>query len=707
MFIKSITLDNFRIYRGVNTMELLTSEDHNIIIVSGDNGFGKTTFLMSLVWCLYGDNMGKVDDLYKTEIKRVGTYGAYIIQSLNDEARKEGKTTFSVTIDFTNVSLFNQSPTNVTIHRSYNTLQQKETLEIFIDGRQSELISDDEDEKEMFIRDNILPIEIAKFFFFDAEKIISFAQVNNPEQSVELSRAYSQVLGIQKYEDLKEELEKLKNGYRIHSSSKIQKEFQDLLSEISFSEDQLENVKQQIKEKEDILPLQQKTLDDLQTQLIRQGASLSINELNNLRSKGEECKQVLDTLQTELKAVYDTLPLGIAGTIVSQVLEQLKREKDYKRVHLQMEGVETKTEHLLDELNHSQSTFEGTIINRDVRDFYEKEVERLIKKYFCEGVNIEQYNHFVTLHNFSDLQYDGFYHFIEKVKESTTTFKNTYDKYKKVKNDLDTIQKKISDAEARTASEYIQQLRNDKERIENQIAQINNGIGQLQEQREQLNETLKKNRTQREQLSKQIDVAKEYKAIDEEASRLIIIIGKFLSQFRERKKQSWGEKIKTILVQLLQKQDFVSQVVVDITGVDGENNINIDLIGNDGKTINKGSLSMGELQLFATALLEALVEETGFAFPIFIDSPMQKLSSEHRRNILTKFYPTVSKQVVLFPLLVTEMSEEEFSLIRQKVNRTYLIENSSPKESHFQESEPDKLFENYYKKHPVLYGNQY
>lgn len=69
-------------------------------------------------------------------------------------------------------------------------------------------------EEEIFIRDYILPIEIAKFFFFDAEKIVSFAQINTPEQRQDLSRAYSQVLGIQKYDDLKNELERIQDDYR-------------------------------------------------------------------------------------------------------------------------------------------------------------------------------------------------------------------------------------------------------------------------------------------------------------------------------------------------------------------------------------------------------------------------------------------------------------------------------------------------------------
>lgn len=68
MTIREIELNNFRIYKGKNKIELFPDGNRNLIIVSGNNGFGKTTFLMSLVWCLYGKNMGKVDELYRKEI---------------------------------------------------------------------------------------------------------------------------------------------------------------------------------------------------------------------------------------------------------------------------------------------------------------------------------------------------------------------------------------------------------------------------------------------------------------------------------------------------------------------------------------------------------------------------------------------------------------------------------------------------------------
>lgn len=216
MTIREIELNNFRIYKGKNKIELFPDGNRNLIIVSGNNGFGKTTFLMSLVWCLYGKNMGKVDELYRKEIDEKGGYSKYIGNSLNFAAQKEGETRFSVSVTFTDVEIPDTPCTEITIIRSYDSATNyDDELEILIDGRKNDLFTGSKEEiakeEEIFIRDYILPIEIAKFFFFDAEKIVSFAQINTPEQRKDLSLAYSQVLGIQKYEDLKNELVRIQD----------------------------------------------------------------------------------------------------------------------------------------------------------------------------------------------------------------------------------------------------------------------------------------------------------------------------------------------------------------------------------------------------------------------------------------------------------------------------------------------------------------
>jgi DNA sulfur modification protein DndD len=189
-------------------------------------------------------------------------------------------------------------------------------------------------------------------------------------------------------------------------------------------------------------------------------------------------------------------------------------------------------------------------------------------------------------------------------------------------------------------------------------------------------------------------VSNQNKAVDDEATRLIYTIQKFLLRFKDEKKKALENKLENKLNSFLHKKGLVHKVIVDIQG-NGED-VDINLYDSNNRKIDKAILSMGERQMFASALLGALVEETELEFPVFIDSPMQKFDKYHSQNTLTKFYPNVSKQVVLFPLLTKELTEDEYSLIEPHVNRAYLIENSKNC-SRFKEVSPNELFDQYKK----------
>ena len=54
MLIKSITLNDFRQFKGNQKLEFSTDADKNVTVLLGDNTFGKTTILQAFNWCLYG-----------------------------------------------------------------------------------------------------------------------------------------------------------------------------------------------------------------------------------------------------------------------------------------------------------------------------------------------------------------------------------------------------------------------------------------------------------------------------------------------------------------------------------------------------------------------------------------------------------------------------------------------------------------------------
>lgn len=692
MIIKSIELNNFRIYKGVNRIDFTQDSERNIVIISGNNGFGKTTFLMSLVWCLYGRQMDKVDDIYKKEIDEKGGYGKYIGNSLNKEAQRRGESRFSVSVTFTDVEIPDTTCTEITIIRSYDSATSTDDeLRILIDGRDSDLFANRE-EAEFFIRDYILPIEIAKFFFFDAEKIVSFAEINTPEQRRELSKAYSQVLGIQKYDTLKKELERLQDEYRKESAQPQDRaDFIDLTAKIQKAEKTIEDIEQQILDNEAKKVELRYDFTQLQEKLIREGDMMSVERLHELEEKRATHQTNLDEAQDCLKDLYSYIPFGLAGNIVSEVADQLKQEKAYKQNKVQLEGVEEKTDNIINELDQARRNYQG-VIDFKIRDFYEKEIKKLILKHFYSEYDATQFEGFQILHDLTDLQGEEFFTLIAKIKESKVSFEVLSQKYNTAKAELYKIDREIREAEKNAESEYIQELRKKKDGLDRQISELTEAIGRLSERKDKIKEEIKTDRQNKERLSKKIEVSAKNKAVDNEATRLIHIIQTFLQQFKEEKKKALEQKLAEKLKAFMHKSNFVHKVIVDIQG-NGED-VDISLYDSHNNKIDKANLSMGEKQLFASALLGALVEETQLKFPVFIDSPMQKLDPSHSKNILTKFYPTVSKQVVFFPLLLKELTEEEYGLIQNITSKTYLIQNENDG-SCFVEVKREELFETY------------
>jgi len=139
----------------------------------------------------------------------------------------------------------------------------------------------------------------------------------------------------------------------------------------------------------------------------------------------------------------------------------------------------------------------------------------------------------------------------------------------------------------------------------------------------------------------------------------------------------------------MHKKGLIEDIEVEIY----DELIDIVLRGKSGEIIEKSILSKGEQQLYATSILKALVDESNIEFPVFIDSPLQKFDQKHAKNIIRQFYPTVSKQVILFPLLEKELTEKEFKLLSKNVKSCHVIKNRNGLQSYFEKISVENLFD--------------
>ena len=661
MFIDSIILHNYRAYKGRNETSFIPGKK-NIFLIAGNNGFGKTTFLTSLVWCLYGKLMVDVDEKFRRDINDAQGYKNYARQSLHKELanivdsykisteeRKQilrngyssenecikNNSQYYVEISITNVFIPSIPCRTITIRRTYDYFLEIESIEVLIDGQINELAK--EVGYDIFINDFILSKDIAKFFFFDAEKIVNLAEVKSIDEKRRLSSAYSEVLGIKKYEDIKRNLENLRLKFRKNAGSTISKA---KLDKLTYNVTDIENrIKSNETERERIDgDIQRYRVESVQLQerLIREGNAISVEELKKQKELCSVLKNKDLKLKEQLRDLLDIAPFAISGGLFARLVNQAIAEKKIKSSVANCAAINTA-------LQSTRLQLIEMVPKLDLSETQRKAIEKLIANVFSQ--NIIQTDHaqsanIKVLLDYNDNEINELQALFDHIRYSfNTMFKQLV---KDIKNNalfLAKTQRKIAAAEYDDDNAEIKELRRQKNEVDELLSQFELQSRQLSEQIGTLNKELSVYKKQLSEVAKHVRVDKSDKAKDVIAERLITELTTFLFELRAKRKFSLEKKIMAGIDMLMHKIDFIHNVRIDLK----DDIIEIDLLDKAGEIINKEKLSKGEQQLYATAILNALVEESGIEFPVFIDSPLQKFDSIHSHNINTSvnFYRSI------------------------------------------------------------------
>jgi DNA sulfur modification protein DndD len=106
----------------------------------------------------------------------------------------------------------------------------------------------------------------------------------------------------------------------------------------------------------------------------------------------------------------------------------------------------------------------------------------------------------------------------------------------------------------------------------------------------------------------------------------------------------------------------------------------VKLIDRTGIEIDKDDLSAGEKQIYAIAILEALARTSGRKLPIIIDTPLARLDSIHRTNLIQNYFPYASHQVIILST-DTEVDEEFYDKLSKHISHAYKLNYSSTDKS--------------------------
>ena len=134
----------------------------------------------------------------------------------------------------------------------------------------------------------------------------------------------------------------------------------------------------------------------------------------------------------------------------------------------------------------------------------------------------------------------------------------------------------------------------------------------------------------------------------------------------ERKIHQLEDEFAVAFRRLARKDDIVAKASID------PRHFTVKLMNADGGEIEKSQLSAGEKQIYAIAMLEALAHTSGRRLPVVIDTPLGRLDSHHRSNLVKHYFPIASHQVILLST-DTEVDETFYRELSPYVSHAFEI----------------------------------
>lgn len=683
MKFSNIKINNFRQYYNAVNIDLTTDTDQNIIVIGGRNGYGKTNFLLSIVWCLYGEKISQIDDNFKKEIQKEKNYSSFMQQSINWTAKRENKDTFSVSIEVSEIELpdlnkLNSNSDSVIITRTFNVTSMNETLSIS-DTNSSMEIFDDDSDKINFINDYIIPIDAAKFVFFDAEKISEIANLSIKEEGSFINDALGKILGLDTYDTLIEDIEFYINALKKEGATKnLQEQIVDKEKAIELSEIDIEKLEEENAEKLKEIDDLKKTIrqyDNLISQHSKQGNSTFDRE--SILSEIEKLKAKEFELSEKFNELSEIIPLAILTGKLEEVSEHLEiQEKNSISQNSSKENAE-KIENFIELLFNKPPEPENSTMSFKDKLFYYDKAKNLGSELFTSNGD---YLDLEFEHDLNNSEKSLIYDAINLVSsQSKDLFETTIEEFNKTRIKLSELNKTLSKVDADMEDELILDYSSKKETADYNITENNRKIGENNQQINKLKGDIVRLNQQLSVLVKKVDVNAQNKIKIKESQKYINVLNLFLEEQKNKHKDSLEKTILSelkILMHKLGSEENSSKFIEDVkvTILASGQGMKITLLDQDDNEIRKESLSSGEKQIYISCLIKAILNESIQSLPIFIDTPLGRLDEEHRDNITKKYYPALSEQVVLFSTN-SEITPKRHKDISANISKSYLLFN--------------------------------
>ena len=614
MLLRSLTLNNFGVYRGSQTVRFSTARTRPITLIGGKNGTGKTSMLDSIPLTLYGGRARR--------ILNGSSYPEYLNSMVH-----HGERTASISLEFDRIE--EGRKVRYVVERSWNRTTQGKSID------RLSVWTDDQARPDLvavwpeFV-EGVMPMRVSDLTIFDSERIESLA---DPTSSAEILRtSLYGLLGL----DLVDRLQSDLHDFRRRTAKAMDDQpVPQLAEKLTQAEEQLAKAHKETRLASEALANAESARADLQAQLqeatdilSRAGGDL-LAQRDDLHRRLAEANAIAITVERELiQLAASDLPLTLVPNLLKQVAAA-GEQHEASRLARQMRSAMALRDDRIAGLLAAALGFgqQETELARDVFRTDLGSIEQPAKPTFSPSLECADAARSLLNLRSRELQTSA-----KRVTKQLKDFNSEIEHLEGVLAavpETDSVAPSVrrvatAEAELRVAEKSVQR------------AQI--GLGDAERRVEQAQREL--DAIAHQVLDADVNdknaarVAREVAAANE-------VLADFAKHMVSKHLGRITNEIDTALATLLRKQTLVSGVAIN------PDDLTVTLLNPQQESVDTQRLSAGERQMVATAVLWGLSRSTGMALPTVIDTPVGRLDRSHRKNLIQRYFPNASRQVVL------------------------------------------------------------
>jgi DNA sulfur modification protein DndD len=619
MKINKLTIENYKSFQFATEIPFPVSEDgHSIFLIGGMNGAGKTSIMEAINYCLYG---AKVDDIFRNINRREKTKGNVnvvfeLVMEMDDGIELIVKRSWSAG------AVAEPKPRDLS-----------DRLVVVRDGKRVSV--QNQEIWQNFIRAAIPP-GITQFFFFDGEKIQEIAADDHSE--VRLKSSLEAALGIQNINRLAADLAYIKQEER--------KGFVEISDEdLDFKQSELKKEKSKRNRKQQDRDSLQEELETFREQLgdakFRFETTFHTEPESREAMREQEKRRIqaanrLTQVENEIRGLCEkSLPFALAGKLFDGIRGQIDKERESASGAAIKEHAAELAKRLVRVVEEPEPIYREKLSPQKMSEL-ERRIVRLLKE--GDGRSDE-----IKILDLSDRDAARVLNQMESLEKSEIFL---IQPLLEEKRELEVQVRKMEGLSSlggmtETERELFEQLQGEMESCSTQIGRKTEQLRILEEEILALDKRISDIEIEIEKLYEKHNVSKEKAQFIEECDAIASVLNQFMVRLRKNKVHLLQEKTFEMYHLLSSRSGMIKDLTID------NKTYEIRIRDRNGHEIRKSSMSAGEKEVFAVSLLWGLAQTSQLKLPIIIDTPLSRLDSTHRDNIVNNYFPHAGEQVVI------------------------------------------------------------